>query len=118
MQVERALAEGLAAEGVNVALCAREGARVMEQAGRIHAKYGVETMAVAADLTGAPKVLMLMPERSLDAEFFIQKEASVMIDLLGQAGFDVGGSGHKSIDETGTGDIQIDGRAVQMQPML
>lgn len=49
----------------------------------------VVLMAVAADLTGAPKVLMLMPERSLDAEFFIQKEAKVMIDVLGQAGYAV-----------------------------
>lgn len=62
MGIGLAVAEGLAAEGVNVALCARDRARVMEQAGRIHAKFDVETMAVAADLSQAAEIARLIEE--------------------------------------------------------
>jgi NAD(P)-dependent dehydrogenase (short-subunit alcohol dehydrogenase family) len=46
-----AVAEGLAAEGVNVVLAARDQARADAEAGRIAGLYGVEAATVAADVT-------------------------------------------------------------------
>ncbi|MBZ0303898.1 MAG: SDR family oxidoreductase [Anaerolineae bacterium] len=46
-----AVAEGLAAEGVQVALCARNGERAQQRAEEIAAKYGVRTLGFAADVT-------------------------------------------------------------------
>ena len=45
-----AVAAGLAQEGVNVALCARDEARVEREAARL-AEYGVETLGVVADVS-------------------------------------------------------------------
>jgi NAD(P)-dependent dehydrogenase (short-subunit alcohol dehydrogenase family) len=46
-----AVAEGLAQEGVNLALCARNERRVREAAEQIATKYGVKTIAVKADVS-------------------------------------------------------------------
>ena len=65
-----AVAEGLAAEGVHLALCGRNLDRVREQAGRIQDEYGVRVVGVAADVTQA-----------VDIEAFI----SEIIDAFGGA---------------------------------
>jgi len=46
-----AVAEGLAQEGVHLALCARNEARLVEAAQDLGAKYGVKTMALKADVS-------------------------------------------------------------------
>jgi 3-oxoacyl-[acyl-carrier protein] reductase len=46
-----AVAEGLAKEGVHVALCARDGQRAKERAAEIAKNYGVEAIGVAADVS-------------------------------------------------------------------
>lgn len=48
-----AVAEGLAQEGVHVAICARDEARVVEQAKRISERYGVRAVGVSADVSKA-----------------------------------------------------------------
>lgn len=48
-----AVAQGLAAEGVHVALIARDGDRARERAAEINATYGVRTLGVAADVSRA-----------------------------------------------------------------
>ena len=45
-----AIAEGLAAEGVDLAIAARGAERVREEAGRIAGRYGVRVEAVACDV--------------------------------------------------------------------
>jgi 3-oxoacyl-[acyl-carrier protein] reductase len=56
MGIGLAIAEGLAAEGVHLALCARDQKRLGDEAARIHSKYGVEAMGVAADLSKSADV--------------------------------------------------------------
>ncbi|ADI15303.1 SDR family NAD(P)-dependent oxidoreductase [Truepera radiovictrix] len=51
-----AVARGLAAEGVHVALCARDEARVVARAEEIARDYGVRTLGVAADVSRAADV--------------------------------------------------------------
>jgi NAD(P)-dependent dehydrogenase (short-subunit alcohol dehydrogenase family) len=51
-----AVAEALAEEGVNLALCARDEARVIEQAQAIADKYGVQAIGVAADVSRAENI--------------------------------------------------------------
>ncbi len=46
-----AIAEGLAAEGTHLALCARDEARLLEQAAAIQKKHGVQVIGVAADVS-------------------------------------------------------------------
>lgn len=46
-----AVAEGLAQEGVHLALCARDGGRLDQQAERIAEQYGVRVIGVRADVT-------------------------------------------------------------------
>ncbi len=46
-----AVAEGLAAEGVQLALCARDGQRVGERAAEIGSKYGVLAFGASVDVT-------------------------------------------------------------------
>ncbi len=46
-----AVAEGFAAEGVHVVLCAREKERVLAAAQKISQESGVDTLGVAADIT-------------------------------------------------------------------
>jgi NAD(P)-dependent dehydrogenase (short-subunit alcohol dehydrogenase family) len=48
-----AVAEGLAQEGVHLALCARDEARVVEQAKRIADRYGVRAIGVGIDVSKA-----------------------------------------------------------------
>src|SRR5690349_21759179 len=48
-----AVAEGLAAEGVHIALCARTEARVTEAAQMIASKYGVQAFGAAVDVSKA-----------------------------------------------------------------
>ena len=51
-----AVAKGLAAEGVHIAICARNAERVEAQALAIAEEYGVETLGVAADVTSAADI--------------------------------------------------------------
>ena len=51
-----AVAEGLAEEGVDLALCARDEARVVEKAKAIGQKYGVRTIGVKADMSKAEDI--------------------------------------------------------------
>jgi len=46
-----AVAEGLAKEGVHLALCARDGLRAQERAAEIAAKYGVQAFGFGADVS-------------------------------------------------------------------
>ncbi|MEP7289188.1 MAG: SDR family oxidoreductase [Chloroflexota bacterium] len=46
-----AIAEGLAQEGVQLALCARDEARVVEKANAIQQQYGVKAIGVKADMS-------------------------------------------------------------------
>ncbi len=48
-----AVAEGLAQEGVHVALCARDEARVLREAARLAEVYGVKTLGRVADVSRA-----------------------------------------------------------------
>lgn len=48
-----AVAEGLAQEGVHLALCARDEDRLNEQVSRIAGQYGVRAIGVRADVTDA-----------------------------------------------------------------
>jgi NAD(P)-dependent dehydrogenase (short-subunit alcohol dehydrogenase family) len=48
-----AVAEGLAQEGVHLALCARDGVRVVEKAKLIADRYGVRAIGVGVDVTKA-----------------------------------------------------------------
>src|SRR5258708_39255388 len=51
-----AVAEGLAEEGVDLAMCARDEARVVEKAKAIGQKYGVRTIGVKADMSKAEDI--------------------------------------------------------------
>ena len=51
-----AVAEGLAAEGVQLALCARHEAQVAQAADQIAQKYGVKTIGVSADVSKAEDI--------------------------------------------------------------
>jgi NAD(P)-dependent dehydrogenase (short-subunit alcohol dehydrogenase family) len=51
-----AVAEGLAQEGVHLALCARDEGRVVEKANTIRAKYSVRTIGVKADVSKAADI--------------------------------------------------------------
>jgi len=48
-----AIAEGLAAEGVHLAICARQEDRLLEVAGNISGTYGVRVLGVNADISKA-----------------------------------------------------------------
>lgn len=49
--IGRAVARGLAAEGVHLALCARDREQVAAVAEQIEAEFGVEAIGIAADVT-------------------------------------------------------------------
>lgn len=51
-----AVARGLAAEGVHIALCARDAARVEARAAEIAAEFGVRTLGVSVDVTSPPDI--------------------------------------------------------------
>jgi len=51
--IGQAIAEGLAAEGVNVLICARNEERVVAQAKAMSDKYGVKVVGVSADVSKA-----------------------------------------------------------------
>lgn len=51
-----AVAEGLAQEGVHLALCARDEARVVEKAAAIRERYGVRAVGVSADVSKAEQI--------------------------------------------------------------
>jgi NAD(P)-dependent dehydrogenase (short-subunit alcohol dehydrogenase family) len=51
-----AVAEGLAQEGVHLAICARDEARVTETARRIANKYGVKVLGIKADVSKAEDI--------------------------------------------------------------
>ena len=62
-----AVAEGLAAEGVHVALCARDVDRLGEAARRIKTDYAVQVLALPADLSKVSEINRLV--RELNDEF-------------------------------------------------
>jgi NAD(P)-dependent dehydrogenase (short-subunit alcohol dehydrogenase family) len=51
-----AIAKGLAAEGVHLALCARDGARLADKAGGIEAEFGVRAQGIVADVSRADDI--------------------------------------------------------------
>ncbi len=55
-----AVAEGLAKEGVQLALCARNEERLQEEAARIRATYGVKVLAVKTDVSKAADIKQLV----------------------------------------------------------
>jgi len=55
-----AVAEALAAEGVQLVLCARDEARLLEQARAVGAKYGVRAFGVQADVAKPEDVLRVV----------------------------------------------------------
>jgi NAD(P)-dependent dehydrogenase (short-subunit alcohol dehydrogenase family) len=57
-----AVAEGLAQEGVHLALCARDEARVTETARMIANKYGVKVLGIKADVSKADDVAHFISE--------------------------------------------------------
>ena len=57
-----AIARGLAAEGVHLALCARNGSRLEEQAKAIEQEYGVKVSAVPADVSRAADIERIAAE--------------------------------------------------------
>jgi 3-oxoacyl-[acyl-carrier protein] reductase len=52
-----AIAEGLAQEGVHLALCARNGEQVAQAASEIAQKYGVKTIGIRADVSKAKDIV-------------------------------------------------------------
>ena len=62
-----AVAKGLAAEGVHLALCARNDERVLSEAQKVSNEYGVQTLGVAADVTNPEDINRLVSET--EAEF-------------------------------------------------
>jgi NAD(P)-dependent dehydrogenase (short-subunit alcohol dehydrogenase family) len=61
-----AVAHGLAEEGVQLVLCARDEARVVERAAEIAGRYGVRAIGVAADVAEASCVEKVL-HRTLEA---------------------------------------------------
>jgi NAD(P)-dependent dehydrogenase (short-subunit alcohol dehydrogenase family) len=57
-----AVAEGLAAEGVHLALCARDGERLREVGARIRDAQGVRVLTVPADVTKPADIITLSQE--------------------------------------------------------
>ena len=51
-----AVAEGLAQEGVHLAICARDEARVIDKADMIHQRYGVRVLGMRADVSKAEEI--------------------------------------------------------------
>jgi 3-oxoacyl-[acyl-carrier protein] reductase len=62
MGIGLAVAEGLAAEGVHLGLCARDAMRLTEQADRLSASYGVRVKAMAADLSRPEDIARVIHE--------------------------------------------------------
>jgi NAD(P)-dependent dehydrogenase (short-subunit alcohol dehydrogenase family) len=60
--IGRAVAEGLAREGVHLALCARNEAGVTEAAARIASQYGVSAIGVQADVSKAEDIARFVAE--------------------------------------------------------
>src|SRR5258708_36421188 len=54
--IGRATAEGFAAEGCKVAMCARNETTLTQEAEAIRQRYGVEVLGEAFDVTQAPAV--------------------------------------------------------------
>ncbi len=57
-----AVAQALAQEGVNVALCARDESRVQAKAGEIREKYGVQAIGVRTDVSKAEEIAAFAKE--------------------------------------------------------
>lgn len=57
-----AVAQGLAKEGVHLVLCARDEARLIQEAGEIGAEYGVQVVGIKADVSKADDVTHLVGE--------------------------------------------------------
>jgi len=62
MGIGLAVAEGLAAEGVQLVLCAREKGRLDEQADRIRGEYGVQARGITADLSQSNAISRVIQE--------------------------------------------------------
>lgn len=73
-----AVAHALAEEGVQLVLCARDEARVMERAREIEARHGVKALGVAADVSDAKAV-----QKVLDAVHATFGGADILINNAG-----------------------------------
>jgi len=57
-----AVAEGLAAEGVHVAIIGRQGERVQTESKRITEKYGIRSIGISADVAKADAIAKIVAE--------------------------------------------------------
>src|SRR5574338_268850 len=57
-----AIARGLAAEGVHLALCARDGQQLAACAQEIRAQFGVKAVALPADISRAAEIEKIVKE--------------------------------------------------------
>ncbi len=62
-----AIARGLAAEGVNLALCARDAGRLASEAAALQVQYGVQVAAVSADVSKAEDIDALV--KAVESDF-------------------------------------------------
>ncbi|MEW6730511.1 MAG: SDR family oxidoreductase [Acidobacteriota bacterium] len=60
--IGKAIAEGLAAEGAMLAMCARNAAQLEQTAAQIRAQTGVKVLAVAADVTKVADIEQLVSQ--------------------------------------------------------
>jgi 3-oxoacyl-[acyl-carrier protein] reductase len=67
MGIGLAVAEALAAEGVQVVVTSRDSGRLREAAAQVHAKYGVEARAIPADLSKGDEINRVIEE--IEAQF-------------------------------------------------
>ena len=63
-----AVAKGLAAEGVNLVLCARNEARVVQEAQQITSEYGVKALGMSTDVTRAEEIDRLVKDAEMHSE--------------------------------------------------
>src|SRR5688572_828855 len=76
-----AVAEGLAQEGVHLALCARDEARLDEVSRAITQKYGVKTVGIRTDVSKADDLAFFVSE--IEHEF---GGADILINNAGTGG--------------------------------
>jgi 3-oxoacyl-[acyl-carrier protein] reductase len=87
MGIGLAVAEGLAAEGVHLILCARDGQRLNEGLKRIQERYPVQVLGISADLSKSEEIERLLGE--------IQESFTGLDILINNAGV---GSGETIMD--------------------
>ena len=67
MGIGLAVAQALAAEGVQLALCSRDSGRLKEAADQVHTEYGVDALAIPADLSQGDEISRVVQQ--IDVHF-------------------------------------------------